>query len=382
MLECQRDLFSLPGDIHYLNCASRGPLLRSVEQAGIDGMRHQVSPEPLPPDRYFEAADRLRRELGELINVDPNRVSLTPAVSYGIAIAVHNTELDQRANVVLMAEEFPSNVYAWQDACERSGATLRTVERPQGSEDLAERWSKAVTDAIDEHTAAVTVSSVQWTEGLRFELEAICQRARDVGALMVIDGTQSIGASPFDFERTGADLVLGSGYKWLLGPYQIGFAAYADRLLEGRPFEHHWSNRAGVGDVRETGYSLKFQDGAKRYDVGQVANHFTVPMLTAGVRQVRAWSPERVQAYCASLINCVLDEVRSNEVQIADNEQRVAHIAGLRILDEARFERIMTALAVRQVKVSRRGSVLRISPNTYNNTDDIAALREGLLDGI
>ena len=382
MLECQRDLFSLPADVHYLNGASRGPLLFSVEQAGIAGMRRQISPEPLPPERYFEASDSLRHELGALININAKQIALIPAVSYGIAIAVHNTKLDNQTNVVLMADEFPSNVYAWMDACERSGATLRTVERPLGNEDLSGRWSQAMVNAIDENTAAVTVSSVQWTEGLRFDLDAICQRAREVGALMVIDGTQSIGAAPFDFKRLGADLVLGSGYKWLLGPYQLGFAACSERLLEGRPFEHHWSNRAGTGDVRETGYFLGFQDGAKRYDVGQVANHFTVPMLTEGVRQVRAWRPERVETYCASLLNSLLDEIRSEELQIVSNDQRVAHIAGVRISDEARFERTMGALAARNVKVSRRGGVLRISPNVYNDAADIAVLREGLLAGV
>ena len=382
MLTCQRHLFSLPDDVHYLNCASRGPLLKSVEQTGIAQMRRQISPEPSAPERYFEASDQLRQEIGGLINAAPSQIALIPAVSYGIAIAVHNTQLDESANVVLMADEFPSNVYAWMAECNRTGATLRTVARPAGDDALATRWSQAMVDAIDENTAAVTISTVQWTEGLHFDLKDICQRARDVGALMVVDGTQSIGALPFDFAQLEPDLVVGSGYKWLLGPYQIGFAAFGDRLIDGQPFEHHWSNRAGTGDVRDTGYFLEFQGGAKRFDVGQIANHFTVPMLTEAVKQVRSWGPAALQEHCASLINGLLDEIRSDTLRVVDNTQRVAHIAGIRISDETRLERILGALAKRKVKVSRRGDVLRVAPYAYNNADDIEALRQGLNDGI
>ena len=60
MLDCQRDKFSLPDDVCYLNCASRAPLLKTAEAAGIDGLRRQRDPIAASPDAYFAEPDALR----------------------------------------------------------------------------------------------------------------------------------------------------------------------------------------------------------------------------------------------------------------------------------------------------------------------------------
>ena len=118
------------------------------------------------------------------------------------------------------------------------------MPRPEGGG--ARAWNERLLEAIDRRTAVVNLSSVHWTDGTRYDLAAIGERAREVGALLVVDGTQTVGAEPFDFAALAPDLLVCAGYKWLLGPYQIGFAAVGQRLREARPFEHHWSNRAGA----------------------------------------------------------------------------------------------------------------------------------------
>ena len=107
-----------------------------------------------------------------------------------------------------MEEEFPSDVYAWMERCRKDGAELRSVARPKEIARLSSSWSEALLEAIDARTAVVNISSVHWTDGVRFDLEAIGHRAREVGALFVVDGTQSVGAAPFDFARLKPDLLV------------------------------------------------------------------------------------------------------------------------------------------------------------------------------
>ena len=382
MLDSQKSLFSLPEGLHYLNCASKAPLLNEAQALGIAGLRRQIAPLGLGPDEYSAESEALRSAVATLINATPDQIAITPSVSYGVAIAEHNTRLGKGQNVVTVEEEFPSDVYAWMERCRKDGATLRSISRPASTDTVASAWNEQVLDAIDAQTAVVNISSVHWTDGVRFDLDAIGARAREVGALFVVDGTQSIGAEHFDFRSIQPDLLVCAGYKWLLGPYQIGFAALGERLLDAEPFEYHWSNRAGSHDTTATAYRHDYEKGARRFDVGEHANYITLPMLTEGVRQATAWGVEAIQDYCATLAKPLEGLLEDERFSVAPASQRVAHILGLRLADSSRIAGIMMALGERGVRVSQRGQSIRVSPHVYNTPEDIDALMDGLMDGL
>ena len=382
MLNNQKALFSLPDDLHFLNCASQAPLLRSAEAAGVAGLRRQIAPASRGPEEYARDSEALRRAFAELVATSPDRIAITPSVSYGVAIAAHNTPIAGGQNVVTVEEEFPSDVYAWLEACRRSGATLRAIPRPAGASRIAAAWNEQILETIDADTAVVNISSVHWTDGVRFDLEAIGARAREVGALFVVDGTQSIGAAHFDFERIRPDLLVCAGYKWLLGPYQIGVAALGDRLIDSEPFEYHWSNRAGSHDTTATAYRYEYEKGARRFDVGEHANYITVPMLTEGARQAKAWGCAAIQEHCRRLGEPLAQLADDARFRVAPPSERIAHIIGIRLKDGQRIAEVMKALTERRVRVSRRGESIRVSPHVYNTHEDIDALMDGLIAGL
>ncbi|TDJ17816.1 MAG: aminotransferase class V-fold PLP-dependent enzyme [Gammaproteobacteria bacterium] len=379
MLGNQKSLFSLPEDLHFLNCASRAPLLNEAQALGVAGLRWQIAPLTAGPDEYARESEELRRAVADLINGSPDQIAITPSVSYGVAIAAHNLRLRRGQNVVSVEEEFPSDVYAWMERCRKDGAELRRVARPEDTAKVSSLWNERLLDAIDAQTAVVTVSSVHWTDGVRYDLEAIGHRAREVGALFVVDGTQSIGAADFDLARIQPDLLVCAGYKWLLGPYQIGFAAIGERLMGADPFEYHWSNRAGSHDTTATAYRREYERGARRFDVGEHANHITVPMLTEGVRQAIAWGSRAIQDYCTALTGPLVKLLEDERFSVAPASQRIAHIIGIRLADASRIPAVMAALGERRVCVSQRGQSIRISPHVYNTPEDIEALMDGLV---
>jgi len=382
MLDNQKALFSLPDDLHFLNCASQAPLLRASEALGVAGLRRQLAPRSDPPQEYPRESEALRAAVAGLINASPDQIAITPSVSYGIAIAAHNCRIGRGQNVVTVEEEFPSDVYAWMERCRRAGAELRSISRPDDMAAASMRWNERLVDAIDADTAVVNISSVHWTDGVRFDLDAIGARARDVGALFVVDGTQSVGAAEFDFERVRPDLLVCAGYKWLLGPYQIGVAVVGERLLDAEPFEYHWSNRAGSHDTTATAYRHDYENGARRFDVGEHANHITLPMLTEGVRQATAWGTRAIQDHCAAIAEPLERLLDDEHLSAVPASQRVAHIIGIRPADSDAIPGIMQALVERNVRVSQRGRSIRVSPHVYNTRDDIEALMDGLAAGL
>ncbi|HEX8903909.1 MAG TPA: aminotransferase class V-fold PLP-dependent enzyme, partial [Longimicrobiaceae bacterium] len=308
MLSCQRELFYLPEGLHYLNCAYLGPLLKTVEEAGITAVRRRRDPAAITPDAWFTDSDRARGLFGRLVGCDRQRVSLVPAVSYAIATAAKNVRLRAGQNVVVARGQFPSNVYGWRRLCAEAGASLRTIDPPDAVAGRGEGWNARLLEAVDGDTALVALGNVHWADGTRFDLERIGRRAREVGALLVVDGTQSVGAMPFDLAAIQPDVLVCAGYKWLLGPYGLGAAYFGERCDGWAPLEETWLGRLGSEDfTRLVDYADEYQPGAARFDVGERSNFTLMPMLIAALEQVLAWGSVNVQDYCRELTRGLLD---------------------------------------------------------------------------
>ena len=380
MLSDQRHLFSLPESVHYLNCAYMGPLPKRTEEAGIEGLRRKSVPTGILQEDFFAPVEALRELAGRLVNASPERVALIPAVSYGVAIAAHNLPLSAGRNIVSPAEEFPSNLHFWRERCAEDGAELRQVPRPADVQQAGAAWNEAVLAAIDESTALVSLTAVHWTDGTRFDLERIGARAREVGAMFIVDGTQSVGAAPFDFAALQPDLLLCAGYKWCLGPYQSGFAVLGDRLLAGRPIEMSWAGRKGAEDFANlVNFQEGWRPGARPFDVGEHPNFINVPMLSESIRQILEWGVENIGEYCSGLVDEVRTALEGSEFSLPPPEEHTPHMFGIHVPDGGRLPRILEELKRREIYVSLRGKSVRVSPHLYNTAEDMQALAEALL---
>jgi selenocysteine lyase/cysteine desulfurase len=375
MLDCQRQHFAIPEGSHYLNCAYMGPLSRRVQQAGVEGIRRKADPSGIHAHHFFDETDEVRRLFARLLGVrDRTRVAILPAVSYGIATIARNTKPARGQNVVVAGEQFPSNVYAWRSLCRRSDATLRTVD-PPSSERRGESWNAALLDAIDAGTALVALPHVHWTDGTRFDLASIGERARQHGAALVVDASQSLGALPFDLETIRPDAVVCAGYKWLLAPYSISLGWFGERYDGGEPLEETWIARDASEDFqRLVHYRDEYQPGALRYDVGERSNFILMPMLKTALEEIHAWRPDRIQAYCAKLSEPAIAEAVSIGFRVEQSAWRAAHLFGLRTPPGLDLADLQAALQRARVSASLRGTALRVSPNVYNDESDTAAL--------
>lgn len=389
-LTCRADAFSLPDDLHYLNCAYMSPLARAVERAGLEGFRRLRDPTRIEPSDFFGESDDLRRAFARLVRADdPDRVAIVPSVSYGVALAAKNLEVEAGQNLVLAEDQFPSNVYAWHRLAGERGLEVRTVgpgDEPNSRQDgqgggpgRAERWNERLLEAVDGATAAAALPHVHWTDGTRFDLEAVGRRCREAGAALVVDGTQSVGALPFDVGRIRPDALVCAGYKWMLGPYSIGTTYLGPRFDDADPLEETWLGRKGSEDFGGlVDYEDEYQPGASRHDMGERSNPVTVPMQTAGIRLLLDWRVERIQAYCRDLIRPLIEEAAGLGMSVEEGEWRSSHLFGLRLPAGARPEELAGHLRREDVVVSVRGDALRVSPHLYNDRGDVEALLEVL----
>lgn len=384
MFTSKRAKFTLPPQITYLNCAYMAPLLKSVEKEGIKGLRRKRNPTHVSPQDFFTDTDVLRQEYAKLVHVkNPSRIVVIPSVSYGMATVAKNINIKKDQHIVVSSEQFPSNYYPWHSLCEETGATLKSVTPPEGFTNRGKQWNEKILESINTNTRAVAIGNVHWADGTRFDLEAIRKRTTEVGALLIIDGTQSVGAMPFDVETIKPDALICAGYKWLLGPYSIGLAYYGEYFDQGKPVEENWINRLNSEDFASLiNYQTHYQTGALRYEVGEHSNFILVPMLLKAVQQLNNWGVARVQEYCASISEESITLLREKGFIIEDKAWRGAHLFGVRLPTGADLEKVKANLLKHKIYVSVRGNSIRIAPNVYNTENDFKKLTKVLLSSV
>lgn len=375
-LDNQRELFRIPSDVAYLNCAYMSPQMKSVERVGEEWLARKSRPWEITPKDFFGEAEESRQLFAELVNGDSEGVAIVSSVSYGISTAAANMEVGRGESILVLVEQFPSNYYVWRDLAKERGAKLAVVPRPKDYD-----WTRAVLENMNEYTSVVAVPNCHWTDGSLLDLEAVGSRAREVGAALVVDAIQSLGAHPFDVEKIKPDFLVASAYKWMLGPYGVGFMHVSERFRSGKPIEQNWVNRENSEDFTSlTEYTENFQPGARRYDVGERGNFLLLPMANEAMRRILEWGVEDISEKIGELTDLVEAEANERGMEAIPKGRRARHMIGLRLGPDAPDD-LASRLAEENVFVSVRSGSVRVSPHVYNDEGDVERLF-GVLDRI
>jgi selenocysteine lyase/cysteine desulfurase len=369
LIPCQRHLFDLPDDVAYLNCAYMSPLLKRAAEVGAEAIDRKLRPWRIHAEDFFTDSERARLLFAELLDAEADAIALVPAASYGLAVAAANLPVAPGGRILVLAEQFPSNVYTWRALATRSGAEVVSVARAPDHD-----WTGAVLARLDERVAIAALPHCHWIDGGLLDLAAIGARCREVGCALVVDATQSLGALPLDLAAVRPDYLVCPGYKWLLGPYSLGYLYVAPGRRDGRPLEHNWIARRGSEDfARLIDYQDAYQVGARRFDVGERSNFALVPVGIVGLEQLLAWGPARIAATLDAKTAAIAERAGTLGLTAASAEQRAGHYLGLRFPRRAP-EALIERLAKEQVYVSVRGESLRVTPHLYNDEADVERL--------
>lgn len=377
-MQNQKALFDLNPDIVFLNGAYMSPQLKAVEAVGLAQLSRKNRPDSIAISDFFSPVQTLKASFATLIGADdPERIAVIPSVSYGIANAAHNLPFGNHQQVLVSEAQFPSNYYIWDRLCQERGATLQVVSAPANAVCRGEAWTEAWINAINEQTAVVALEHVHWADGSVLDLIAIAAKARSVGAAVVVDGTQSVGALPFEVQAIQPDALICAGYKWLLGPYSIGLAYYSSKFDVGKPIEENWINKKDSENFKNlVNYQSEYKPKAARYCMGEQSNFVLVPMLQKALEQILTWGPANIQAYCHDIAADALPRIKAYGGIIDESASRASHLFGVRLgpdIDPALLEK---ALKEHQVHLSFRGDAIRVAPHVYNTASDFDILAE------
>ncbi len=376
MIANQRHLFQIPPDVHYLNCGYMSPLAIKVSEAVVAGATLKATPWTYRPTDFFSHTETFRSRAAAIMGSAPDNIAIIPSASYGLAVAANNIPLSKGQQIIVLTDQFPSNLYVWREKAAEVGAEIITVVR---DDDAA--WTDAVLNAICDDTAIVAVPNCHWADGRLVDLVAVGRKCRQVGAALVLDLTQSLGAMPFDLQAVQPDFVIAACYKWLLGPYGTGILYAAPRYHQGRPIEQNWINRAGSEDFsRLVDYRDDFQPGARRFDMGEKANPPLLMGATAAIDMLLDWGVANIAETLADKTGAIAEAASGIGLSAPAINVRAPHFLSLGFPGEVPAG-LTDRLAAENVFVSLRGCSLRVTPHVYNNAADgeklIAVLAKG-----
>ena len=367
MVGHQRNYFNLPDNVTYLNCAAYSPLMNKVRDAGLKGLDRKYHPWHLDLAELPAEAERARCLFAELIGAGGDDIAIVGSTSYGIEIAARNIEINSGQEIVILQDQFPSNVYSWRNLAATKDAVLSVVPRPENGD-----WTTAVLERLNESVAIAALPPCHWSDGSSLNLVAIGARCRALGISFVVDGTQAIGAMVFDVRDVQPDFVACSAYKWLLCPYSLAFLYAAPHRQGGMPLEYHrWNHKSPKASATEIIYPETYNKGARRYDIGEVNNMINMPMAVIALEQIKSWTPAAVQQYLKPLTDAVAEGAKERGWKVPPIDHRVSHFIGMRPGGKL-SDGVVTRLQKEyDIHVSQRGGAIRVSPHLYNDTRDI-----------
>ena len=370
-MECQKHHFQLDPDIHYLNNAYKAPLLKSGEEAAINALQRGRNPFKLSTAHFFDEVDEVKNLYAQIINASSEQIAMIPSTSYGFASILPNIPAKPNGKVITVQDEFPSGVFAAQAWCKNNQNELIFVGPNDTKEpNLGHQWNQNILDQIDEQTSFVIISSIHWANGIKFNLKEIGEKCAGVGAKLIVDGTQSVGSQEMDVVDCKISALITAAYKWLLGPYSLGFMYLDESFYQGTPLEESWMNRSNARDFSNLStYEKNYNDAAGRFNMGETSNFILMPIAKAGLEQLIKWTPKAIQDYDIKLTNPLFEYLN-----FEDKDSYSHHLFSLPIPSNVNKEKLQENISKNNIIVSQRGESIRVSVNVFNDNADIQAL--------
>jgi len=343
----------------YLNSATYGQLpLRSQRAV----KRHFENRDELACTDFlswFDDADEVRSLAGRLVNCRTEDIGFLSTASAALSLFLGGIDWQPGDRIVTLADEFP-NQYYYASALGARGVEL--IEVPE-------------IDSLPARTRAVTISSVNYSSGYRPDLNRVSRIVHEAGALLYVDGTQSVGALRFDVQAIQPDFLAVDGYKWLLSPNGATFFYISPELRRPLvPAVVGWRSDRGWRGVDDLNHGApQFAEGAERYEGGML-NFPSLYGLAESVRMMLEIGPERIERRVLALADQAAGILRGAGASIRHGGSNVvaAHFP------DRDASALARELRNRRIVVAARHGNLRVSPHFYNDENDLAVLAQAL----
>jgi selenocysteine lyase/cysteine desulfurase len=365
--------------VTYLNAALQGPLPLAAARQAQAALEWKTHPYRLTDSVYFDLPNRIRDKVARLIGASADEIAVTTGASAGLAAVAAGIDWKPGDEVLVGRGEFPAHFSTWLQY-ERAGKLRVRVVEPGGRFLAADDYI----ELIGPQTRLVSASLVRFDNGARLDSPRLARACQQVGAALLLDITQAAGTMPMNVRELGASMAVSSGYKWLLGPYGVGFfwiaREWIDRLPLGAVYFMALEG-AHEFDALPTS-NPRPMPGARRWDSAETANFTNLAAFDSSLDLVLRIGTDAVERSIDLLVAEIIDGLPRTGCVLAspaERERRGPYIS-IAAPDRKNTRSLYEKLRSRDISVSLREGALRVAPHIYNTPEDIARLIEALSD--
>ena len=217
-----REQFVMPPDLGVLNAANLCPASRPVLEA-IKRESDSVDRDPSAQNRARLSGEKenTRKALAAFLRVTPEEIVITRNTSEANNMVSSGLDLKAGDEVIVFADNHPSNLTAWNEKAKRYGFTVITIPQKNPHPGM-EYYIDAYTKAITPRTKLLSFTHLSSSVGDLFPAKELCALARERGVLSLVDGAQSFGLLDVNLTDISPDFYTGSAHKWPCGARECG----------------------------------------------------------------------------------------------------------------------------------------------------------------
>ena len=360
-------------NLSYANVATTSPVAHRIATEWADSLARGGAAE-FDADAEKHGMMPLRKAASKLLSCEASDICCASSATGLMCSVAWASMPSEGENVVSSRAAFPSTVYPWTRVSQSTGVEIRLA--PYDEKHYTD--PEDILSLIDENTAVVVISHVEYANGQRYDLRRFSEAARSVGAMLMVDATQSMGMVPINGPESGADVIVASGYKWLRGTYGAAVGYLSPRAKKLIPGMVGFRSHEDIWDMK-----------SDRMDLPEDASRFEFTTLHFGALQGLAMSIEE-------MLEIGQDEIWAHDMKLADAVIEGAMGMGLEVVSPTDPEQRSAIVSIRTprgedssqivrrlqdefgILVTDRSGMIRVSPHIDNDTHQIEMLFQSL----
>ncbi len=316
----------------------------------------------------------LRKNVGNLFNTSKDNILISSSASEILSQIPFILKISKKTKIILVSSDFPSITRPWLSFQKRNSDVTISFVNDQSNSSLTEN----IISEIDSQTAMVCLSNIQFSTGTKVNVKSLREATENVGALLVLDATQALGAIPIDLESIRPDVVVSSGYKWLGGHGGIGVGYFSNALLKEQPHATGWMSTQHPFDT--AAMELNFSKSARKYTQSTMS-YLTVKGLEVSTGELKNLDPIKIEKHAMSLSNYLLDALKGSKWTVLRERGSMERSPNILSLQNKEIDDNILTQELREKRIvcSFRNGRLRVSIAHYNSQEDLDTLLRLLL---
>ena len=359
-----RAQFPVTRNSTYLNTAAAGPLATSTREAGTQYYEQMMNDGDVHWDDWLARREEVRAQVAAFINAEPDEIGLTTNTSSGMNLIVD--ALANHGEVISCDLEFPVSTITWMHRM----IPVHLIKSINGEVPV-----EAYKSAMNVRSGIVSVSYVQYSNGLRTDIQALGEIKG--GHALVVNASQAAGVFEIDVKRMKIDALSSTGHKWMLSGYGSGFVYISRELLSrSRPHAIGWlSVQDPYGDSNDEVHLR--HDASARTELG--CPHFAgIFALGASIEMMQSIGVKNIEERALALNRLLTGRLKEAGWKVLSPLRDEAMRSAETLVEADSSDELVAALAERKILVTRKPQGIRVSTDFFNNEEDIERLIEAL----